>query len=75
MQAKQHYSSSAGNLYEITAANGKRLIIDPGVKWPKIQKALGYNLPGIEAAFVSHCHKDHAAAVKDAIKAGIDVYA
>jgi len=53
---KQHYSSSGGNLYEVVANNGKRLILDPGVTWAKLQKALNYNLRGVLGALISHEH-------------------
>jgi len=70
-----HYSSSAGNLYCVTAANGKRLLIDPGVTWAKLQKALNYDFTNIEGCLLTHEHKDHSKAVEDVLKAGIDVYA
>ena len=75
MKFKQHYSGSSGNFYEIIANNGKRLLIDPGVSWKKIQKALKHDLSNIIACVVSHDHGDHSKAIKDVMKAGIDVYA
>ena len=76
MRFLQHYSSSKGNLYEVVASNGKRLLLDPGVTWKKIQKALDYDLSNIEACFCSHGHiTDHAKALKDCINNGIDCYA
>jgi phosphoribosyl 1,2-cyclic phosphodiesterase len=58
----------------VTAANGKRLMIECGVAWKKIQKALNYDLGGIEACLLSHEHKDHSKAVIDVMSAGVDVY-
>lgn len=75
MLLKQHYSGSSGNLYEITANNGSRLLIDPGIKWADVLEALNYNLKGIEGALCSHLHSDHSQALKDVIQAGINVYA
>jgi phosphoribosyl 1,2-cyclic phosphodiesterase len=75
MKFIQHYSSSGGNLYEVVAENGKRLLLECGVAWRFIQKALDYNLEGIEGCFLTHEHKDHSKAVRDVLKAGIDVYA
>ena len=75
MQFKQHYSGSSGNLYEVIANNGKRLLIECGVTWPKIQKALNYDLKHIVACFVTHGHKDHSKALKDVRLAGIEIYA
>lgn len=49
-------------------------MIECGVTWAKLQKALNYDLSGIVGCLVSHEHKDHSKAVKDVAKAGIDVY-
>lgn len=75
MQFKQHYSSSSGNLYEVIASNGQRLLLEMGVPWKKLQKALNFDLKDIQACFLTHEHKDHSKAVKDVISAGINVYA
>lgn len=75
MKFTQHYSGSMGNLYVLEANNGKRLLIDPGVTWPKLQKALNWNLEGIQGCLISHSHQDHCKAVKNVIEAGIDVHA
>lgn len=75
MRFIQHYSSSKGNLYEIVAANGKRLLLDPGVPWQKLLKAIDFNLRDIEACLISHAHADHCKAVEEVMQAGIDCYA
>lgn len=75
MKFEQLYSSSKANLYVVTAANGRRLLVECGIAWPKLQKALKFNLEGIEACILSHEHKDHSAAIYDIMRAGIDVYA
>lgn len=74
MKFEQLFSSSKGNAYVLTAANGKRLLIECGISWPLLQKALGYDLRGIEGCLITHEHKDHSKAVLDVMKAGIDVY-
>jgi phosphoribosyl 1,2-cyclic phosphodiesterase len=76
MKFKQHYSGSAGNLYEIIASNGKRLLIDAGVRWKKeVLPALKFKLNGIEACLFTHSHQDHCKAIRGVKKAGIDIYA
>jgi len=70
----QLYSSSKGNLYAVTANNGKSLLIECGVVWSKIMKALGYVTANIEGCLLTHNHMDHAKAIRDVIKAGINVY-
>ncbi len=74
MKFEQIYSSSSGNLYMVTAANGKRLMIECGVTWSKLQKALNYDLSGIVGCLVSHEDQDHCKAIKEVVQAGIDVY-
>jgi len=70
-----HASSSVGNLYEVVAGNGQRLLIECGVTWAKLQKALKYDLTNIAGCLLSHEHKDHSKAVEDVMAAGIDVWA
>lgn len=72
---QQYASGSSGNLYEVVAQNGKRLLIEAGLPWKKLQKALKYDLTGIVGCFVSHLHKDHSKALADVRKAGIEVFA
>lgn len=75
MKFQQFYSGSAGNLYIVTATNGRRMMVECGVKWPRIQAALGYNLAGIVGCLVSHSHGDHAVAARNVVAAGLDIYA
>ena len=75
MKAIQHFSSSTGNFYEIVANNGKRILLEIGVSWKKINQALNFDLSNIEGAFASHFHDDHFKAHKDIMRAGIDLYA
>ena len=74
MKFIQHYSSSKGNLYEVVADNGKRLLLECGVTWRLAQKALNYDLSNIVGCLVTHEHKDHCRCVRDIQKAGINVY-
>lgn len=75
MKFKQHYSSSRGNLYTVTATNGRRLLLECGVRWPMILEALNYDLDNIDACLLTHEHQDHSKAVKEVMRAGIDIYA
>ena len=75
MKLTTHHSSSRGNLYMVTSQDGHRLMIECGVSWKAIMKALDYDLDGVEACLVTHLHKDHSKALKDVNKAGIDLYA
>ena len=75
MKFETFYSSSRANLYCVTAANGKRLLIECGCAWKKLQKALNHDLSNIAGFLISHEHKDHAKAIEDVLENGIDVYA
>lgn len=75
MKFEQYFSSSKGNLYTVTADSGHRLIIECGVPWKKLQKAMNYDLTNIDGCLVTHEHQDHAKAVKEVMVSGIDVYA
>ena len=75
MNFMQISSGSHGNMYIITARNGKRIIIDVGLTWANVTKALDYDLSGIEGVLVDHRHLDHSKAISDVMTAGIDVYA
>lgn len=75
MRFIQHYSGSKGNLYEIVNDAGRRLLIDPGVRFSMVLKALKYDLSNIAGCFCSHLHSDHCKSIHDvACCAGIDVY-
>jgi len=56
MEFISYFSSSQGNLYEVRAANGNRLLLEVGVRWKRIQKALRYDLSNIVGACVTHEH-------------------
>lgn len=66
-------SSSAGNCYIIDNGHS-RLLIECGIPWRQIKEKLNFDLSGISGVLVTHEHQDHAKAVKDAAKAGLDIY-
>lgn len=75
MKFEQKYSSSSGNLYTLQTSTGKTLLIECGVPYKRLLKALNYDLSNIEAVLLSHEHNDHSQAVIELIEAGQDVYA
>jgi len=66
-------SSSAGNSYILKTKN-EFLILECGVSYKTILIALQHKLDKVSGCLVSHEHKDHSAAVKEFVKAGIDIY-
>jgi phosphoribosyl 1,2-cyclic phosphodiesterase len=63
-------SGSAANCYILSAGEDK-LILDAGVKFKDIQKALDFNYSGVAACLLTHSHLDHTRAAKDVTNARI----
>lgn len=74
MEIKVLASGSSGNSY-IISDNETSLMIECGIPWKQIQQKSGFTSGRCKAVLVSHEHKDHCKAYKDAMKAGIDLYA
>lgn len=66
-------SSSSGNCYKISDGQTS-LLLECGIPIQKIREGLRFRLTEIDGCLVTHEHKDHCKAVKDIIRAGIDVY-
>lgn len=67
-------SSSAGNAYRVT--DGKTaLLLEAGIRYKDIQRALQFKVSGLSGCLISHEHGDHSKAASDLMKAGINVYA
>lgn len=72
MQLKVINSNSMGNAY-ILENDREALLIECGVRFDRIKQAMNFNTRKIVGCILTHCHGDHAFAVKDVIKAGIDI--
>lgn len=66
-------SGSSGNCY-LANINGTKILLEAGLPFKVIQKTLKYKTSDIFACLVTHEHMDHAKAVKDLMKSGIDCY-
>lgn len=66
-------SSSEGNCYIIECSN-EILILELGVSFKDILKALNYDVSKVVGACVTHKHVDHAKYLKTAFKYAINVY-
>jgi len=66
-------TGSTGNSYIIQAGE-EILLLELGINFKDIKKALNYDLSKVVGALVTHEHKDHSKGVNDAMKSGIDVY-
>jgi phosphoribosyl 1,2-cyclic phosphodiesterase len=75
MQLKIINSNSAGNAYILESSTGEALLIECGVRFDMIKKALDFNLRKVVGCLLTHEHGDHAKSITDVMKAGIKVYA
>ena len=66
-------SSSSGNCY-ILESSGRKILLECGVPFRDIQKALNFEFSDVCFSLVSHDHKDHCKAIADVANAGIEVY-
>lgn len=66
-------TGSDGNCY-LLRVNDKILVIEAGVNFTKVKKALNFDLSGVVGVLVSHEHGDHSDFVKDFIKFGKKIY-
>lgn len=73
MQLKVIGSGSSGNSY-ILENETEALIIEAGLPFLEVKKALNFNIMKIVGVIVSHEHLDHAQYIKQYMRAGISVY-
>lgn len=67
-------SSSRGNCYQLIEGDAS-LLLEAGIRFQDIQRGTGFGLSKLAGTLVSHEHGDHAKAIKEVMKAGVDVYA
>jgi phosphoribosyl 1,2-cyclic phosphodiesterase len=71
-------SSSVGNAYLVQCDGVGPLLIEAGIPVKKLRERLwarGVSLSDLAGCVVSHEHGDHAKAVKNLLKAGVEIYA
>lgn len=73
MDIKIIASGSSGNCYRVSDGVTS-VLLDCGIPFKQIQKALNFELSSINGALVTHCHQDHVKGAKDLARIGIDVY-
>lgn len=67
-------SDSNGNCY-VLQTDKEALIIEAGVRFPEVKKALKWQLSKVVGAVITHEHNDHAKYVRDFVSNGITVLA
>jgi len=68
-------SNSDGNCYLFTDNEANTLIVECGVRFEKVKQAMNFDFSKVVGCLVTHEHGDHCKGVKDAVKAGLDIYA
>lgn len=66
-------SGSRGNCYLLSNLD-KILLIECGISFKEIEKALNYDISNVVGCIVSHCHSDHVKCAKEIQNACIDIY-
>lgn len=74
MKLKILGSSSKGNCYLLESDSGEILMIECGIRFKQIQKAISYNYRNVSGCIMTHEHGDHMFCHKDILKAGIGLY-
>jgi phosphoribosyl 1,2-cyclic phosphodiesterase len=73
MQLKVISSDSSGNGY-ILESDQEALIIECGVRFDLVKRALNFKMRKVVGCLITHSHKDHCKGAKEAIANGIDIY-
>ncbi|MGJ9460316.1 MBL fold metallo-hydrolase [Oceanobacillus sp. CF4.6] len=73
IEIKTLASGSKGNCYHVTDGSSP-LILECGIPFKSIRKALDFKTSNLAGCLVTHEHKDHCSGLNDALKAGIDCY-
>jgi phosphoribosyl 1,2-cyclic phosphodiesterase len=66
-------SSSKGNAYRVSDGR-TTLLLECGIRYKDIQKSFNFRMSEVSGCLITHEHKDHCAALKEVLKAGIDCY-
>lgn len=66
-------TGSSGNCYKVKIGKAT-LLLECGLPYKVIQKKLNFRVSEIDACLITHEHQDHAKAVKELMRAGVDCY-
>lgn len=66
-------TGSTGNAYRVSDGE-TAVLLDAGIPFRDLQRALGFRLSDIKGALITHAHKDHSRACADLLFRGVRVY-
>ena len=67
-------SSSSGNCYLLEANDVEILMLECGINFKEVEKALNFDISNIIGCLISHEHGDHSKYVQKVMNCGIDCY-
>lgn len=73
MDIKVIASGSSGNCYRVSDGVTS-VLLDCGIPFKQIQRALNFELSSIDGVLVTHCHQDHVKGARELARIGVDVY-
>lgn len=74
MNIKTIGSGSSGNCYYLTSDSSASLLLDAGIPFKKMQKAINFKTSSLSGVLVTHEHLDHAGYVKEYLDNSIEVF-
>ena len=67
-------TGSSGNCYLFKPELGKSLIIDCGINFKEVKKAIDFNINSVAGVLQTHSHGDHSKFTSEFLKFGLSVY-
>ncbi len=74
LKIKTFASGSSGNAYLLDDGTGNQLLLECGIPFAKLIKALRFDTSRLAGCLVTHEHKDHSHAIVDILRYGFNVY-
>ena len=74
MNIKTVGSGSEGNCYLVEGNRDSSLLLDAGVSFKLMQKAIKFKTFSIKGVLITHEHMDHAGYIKEYMKNGLEIY-
>ena len=74
IEVKAIASGSTGNAYLLDDGAGHKLLLECGIPFDKLLKALKFNLLQLSGCLLTHEHQDHSKAAKELLKHSVRIF-
>lgn len=74
MNIKTVGSGSDGNCYLVKGSSNSSLLLDAGISFKEMQKAIKFKTFSIKGVLITHEHMDHAGYIKEYMNNGLEIY-